>query len=101
MAYSIDDTQIRRALIELGWTPPAPPMPPMPPKLPTKCIVKGCKNHSNEGKFVGDLCAPCFSMLSTGVAARGETFVADLQRDSSELQMIKSLFRNLTKETQP
>ena len=32
----------------------------------TKCIMKGCKNHTNEGKFVGDLCAPCHSLITTG-----------------------------------
>jgi len=32
----------------------------------TKCIVKDCQNHSHEGKFVGDLCFPCFSFLVEG-----------------------------------
>jgi hypothetical protein len=31
-----------------------------------KCIVKDCRNHSDEGKFVGDLCFPCFRFLTTG-----------------------------------
>lgn len=31
-----------------------------------KCIVKGCQNHRHEGRFVGDLCAPCHAMLTEG-----------------------------------
>ena len=31
-----------------------------------KCIVKGCRNHKYEGRFVGDLCAPCHTMITTG-----------------------------------
>lgn len=31
-----------------------------------KCIVKGCKNHRHQGRFVGELCAPCHGMLTEG-----------------------------------
>lgn len=31
-----------------------------------KCIVKGCENHTHEGMFVGNLCKPCHTMLTTG-----------------------------------
>ena len=31
-----------------------------------KCIVKGCSNRTSEGGFVGDLCSPCYHILSTG-----------------------------------
>ena len=31
-----------------------------------KCIVHGCKYHTHEGRFVGDLCAPCHTMLTSG-----------------------------------
>jgi len=30
---------------------------------PVKCIVKICPNHSDEGTFVGPLCAPCAEAL--------------------------------------
>ena len=30
------------------------------------CIVYGCTNKSSEGRFIGDLCVPCYEMLSTG-----------------------------------
>ena len=31
-----------------------------------KCIVKGCKNHSDQGHFVGELCWPCHEYISRG-----------------------------------
>ena len=30
------------------------------------CIVKDCQNHRHEGKFVGDLCSPCHTFITTG-----------------------------------
>lgn len=32
----------------------------------TKCIVHGCTNQTHEGMFVGELCGPCYIMLTTG-----------------------------------
>ena len=32
----------------------------------TRCIVKGCQNHREQGGFVGDLCSPCYVMLKHG-----------------------------------
>ena len=32
----------------------------------TKCIVKDCENHKHEGRFIGPLCSPCHTTLSTG-----------------------------------
>lgn len=44
-----------------------------------KCIVYGCKNHEGEGGFVGDLCSPCYTMLSTGVVhSNTDSFLAEL-----------------------
>ncbi len=31
-----------------------------------KCIVKDCKNHTHQGTFVGELCAPCHEFITTG-----------------------------------
>jgi len=28
-----------------------------------RCMIPGCLNHTDEGDFVGDLCAPCHSYL--------------------------------------
>lgn len=46
-----------------------------------RCIVKGCVNHKDEGKFVGDLCNPCYMMLTTGSISSGHTFIHDLLHD--------------------
>jgi hypothetical protein len=29
-----------------------------------KCAVKDCENHAHEGKFVGLLCAPCYTLIT-------------------------------------
>ena len=31
-----------------------------------KCTIKDCQNHVNEGKFIGELCAPCWDYLTNG-----------------------------------
>ena len=28
-----------------------------------KCIIVGCENHQNQGRFVGRLCMPCYEFL--------------------------------------
>lgn len=30
------------------------------------CIVKGCTNTSKQGEFVGDICKPCYEIITTG-----------------------------------
>ena len=47
-----------------------------PPKC---CLVKGCENHSSQGKFIGGLCLPCHTMLTTGKLRSGATFIHDMQ----------------------
>lgn len=49
-----------------------------------KCIVKGCKNHPEAGKFVGVLCFPCWEMVTTGNISRGQTAFHDLQPAMNE-----------------
>lgn len=45
-----------------------------------KCIVKGCDNHSNHGEFVGNICKPCYMMLTTGKCGPvGNTFIHAMQ----------------------
>lgn len=31
-----------------------------------KCIVKGCTNLRSQGRFIGDLCYPCYEFITTG-----------------------------------
>jgi len=42
----------------------------------TKCLVHGCRNRKDQGGFVGDLCVPCYEMLTTGKLGYGDTLVA-------------------------
>ena len=37
-----------------------------PEQEPMACIVKGCSNQRHKGKFVGDLCSPCATFITTG-----------------------------------
>lgn len=67
------DSMTRGALVELGWTPPKPSAPPK------KCLVKGCTNTNDQGRFIGDLCAPCHDMLTSGKLRTGTTFIHDMQ----------------------
>lgn len=55
------------------------PKAPAPAQPPKKCIVKGCTNHSDEGKFVGNLCGPCHKMLIAGAIGSGGTFIHELR----------------------
>ncbi len=47
----------------------------------TKCIVHGCKNHRHEGRFIGELCGPCHTILTTGkVTPSYAWFVVEIER---------------------
>lgn len=46
-----------------------------------KCHVKDCKNHENEGLFIGIVCSPCYEFLSIG---RGKT--SQLYRNTIETE---------------
>ena len=60
-----------------------------PALLRAKCIVHGCTNHTDEGKFVGNLCAPCHSMITGGMVGFTDSFlrqIPDLQKQVKELE---------------
>lgn len=40
----------------------------------TKCIVLHCENHSQEGNFIGDLCAPCYEYITTGNGKHSQAY---------------------------
>lgn len=57
-----------------------------------KCIVKGCLNHSDDGSFIGALCAPCRDTLKTGnVHHANITFIGDMKRELEKLDEIKEI----------
>ena len=62
-----------------------------------KCIVKGCKNHPDAGKFVGVLCFPCWKMVTTGNISRGQTAFHDLQPAMNE-QLARDLLGSTIRE---
>jgi hypothetical protein len=39
-----------------------------------QCIVKYCKNHSSQGRFIGDLCAPCHEYVTLGRGIHSQAF---------------------------
>jgi len=45
----------------------------------TKCIVHECVNHKHEGQFVGEICKPCYIMLTTGKELDSFNFIASLR----------------------
>ena len=44
------------------------------PQPSAKCIVKDCINHTNEGKFVGELCAPCWDYITNGKGVHSQAY---------------------------
>ena len=46
----------------------------------TKCAVKDCENHSNEGQFVGLLCLPCHRFIAGDGGLYSQAF-----RNSSDM----------------
>ena len=42
----------------------------------SRCIVHGCVNHRHQGRFVGDMCAPCHSYITTGKVGPTTSFLS-------------------------
>jgi hypothetical protein len=53
-----------------------------------KCIVFGCRNHKHEGQFEGDICKPCYIMITTGQSNYGTNFIVKLFNDKENLKSI-------------
>jgi hypothetical protein len=43
-------------------------------KSQPKCTIKDCQNHVNEGKFIGELCAPCWDYLTNGKGIHSQAY---------------------------
>lgn len=37
-----------------------------------RCVVAKCENHTDQGTFVGQLCAPCHTFVSMGLAGNSQ-----------------------------
>jgi len=44
------------------------------PQTSARCIVKDCKNHTHEGRFVGELCAPCWDYITNGKGVHSQAY---------------------------
>lgn len=42
-------------------------------KKHVRCIVRNCQNHTDEGRFVGPMCSPCYHFVAEGVDIAGES----------------------------
>lgn len=56
--------------------------------MSNRCIVKGCPNHKGEGLFMGDLCAPCHRMLTTGSISPGQTFIHQMSNSTTVPKLV-------------
>jgi hypothetical protein len=56
-----------------------------------KCIVHGCTNHEDQGSFEGDMCSPCYRIITTGkINPSDNWFVQKIQKLEEELECLKS-----------
>jgi hypothetical protein len=53
-----------------------------------KCIIYGCNNKKNQGNFIGNLCVPCYEMITTGEIKYGYTFIHEINREKCRLEQI-------------
>jgi hypothetical protein len=54
--------------------------------LRVRCLVHGCTNFSDQGEFVGDLCAPCHKILTTGYVGPTSSFLGVMNKRLAELE---------------
>lgn len=47
-----------------------------------KCVVKGCVNRKIQGRFVGDICSPCFSYITNGKIGPTTSFLGDMKKNA-------------------
>lgn len=51
-----------------------------------ECLVLGCTNKKHQGSFVGDLCWPCYNMLTTGKLGCGKTYFHEMAKQIERLK---------------
>lgn len=50
-----------------------------------KCMIKGCTNKKIEGNFIGDMCVPCYDMITKGQMNPSNNFIYKLWIEYEEL----------------
>jgi hypothetical protein len=52
-----------------------------------KCIIYGCCNEKHQGEFIGDICKPCYEIITTGKAEHNSTnFIHNLYDEYKSLR---------------
>jgi hypothetical protein len=66
----------------------------------TKCLVKGCTNRRDQGSFVGDLCEPCYHILTTGQHNFSKAwFIKEIEKLLKENTRLFELFKIQSDQT--
>jgi hypothetical protein len=58
-----------------------------------KCIVHGCSNHADQGRFVGEMCSPCHIMITTGKMMPTDSFLNQITSLEAENEKLKNILR--------
>jgi len=58
-----------------------------------KCIVHGCSNRADQGMFVGEMCSPCHTMITTGKMMPTDSFLKQITSLESENEKLKNILR--------
>lgn len=53
-----------------------------------KCIVYGCSNHKCQGTFVGDICGPCYDIITKGIVGPTDSFLGTWKSVATDLWTI-------------
>ena len=52
-----------------------------------ECKVFGCKNRKSQGRFVGNICCPCYDMITSGDASKmSKNFIKKLYDENQRLR---------------
>ena len=58
-----------------------------------KCIVHGCSNRADQGRFVGEMCSPCHTMITTGKVMPTDSFLNQITSLEAENEKLKNILR--------
>lgn len=47
--------------------------------MSNKCIVHGCTNGKHQGVFIGDMCSPCYNIITTGQVKPTSSFIGEMK----------------------
>lgn len=72
-------------------------------KNPKKCVVKGCTNKTNEGNFVGDICAPCHEYMTKHNVSKELIHIEDRMKHLHKLtkEDLEKLYEFCSKDNVP